>query len=450
MAFLYMAGTRALERQVWETIDAEIKGLREQYSQSGLPGLIRTIDERSEAARERRSVYLLVDRTGRKLAGNLELWPVRAENETDGFRFTLPDSPEMSSPQSPVFGADRPVLARAFLLQGNARLLVGRDIQDQIASQLVLRNAILLGILIMIVLGVVAGYVVSRWMLSRLERVNRTTRQIMAGDLGRRIDTNGVGDEFDELAGNVNDMLERIESLLTGMRQVTDNIAHDLRTPLHRLRSRIEVALMQNTNVMESRQLLDETIREVDGLIETFNALLRIARLEAGDRHSDWEPLDLGELARDVVELYEPLAEDRSITLRYQGNAQARTNGNRQLLAQAVANLTDNAIKYTQERGEIIISVDIRPEPTITVLDNGPGIPRELRDKALERFVRLAPERSGPGNGLGLSLVQAVARLHDARLELHDNNPGLAVTIRFSNDRHQTTSSINKAAARAA
>lgn len=433
MAYLYVAGTRAIEHQVWETIDAEITGLLEQYNQSGLTGLTRALDQRSTFASERNSVYMLIDGSGQKIAGDLNQWPAQASDSRVGFGFVLPPRSQIGPVRPPNLRTGSPALARSFLLPGNSRLLVGRDVQEQVDNQRVLRNVILLGAFVMSILGVVAGYIVSRWMLSRLERVNQTTRRIMAGELSRRIDVEGGGDEFDELAENVNNMLERIERLLAGMRQVTDNIAHDLRTPLHRLRARIEVALLQELDEQESRQLLEDTVRDADDLIETFNALLRIARLEAGAQQSDWEPLDLDEVARDVVELYEPLAEDKSITLQLEGATTTKINGSHQLIAQAISNLTDNAIKYTQEGGHITISTNKTHLPAITVADNGPGIPAEQRQNALERFVRLAPERSEPGNGLGLSLVQAVARLHRAELDLKDNQPGLAVTMTFPN-----------------
>ncbi len=441
MAFLYVASARFMEQQIWETIGAEIIGLREQYTQRGLNGLIRTIGERAHMPAESDSVYLLVDRFDRVLAGNLLRWPDNAKDAHDGFSFELPlnDSDAETRALQSNLTPGLPVLARAFLLRDDTRLLVGRSIEQKMAIQERLRNAILLGAILMIVLSMLSGYIVSRWMLSRLERINRTTRRIMAGDLSRRIAVAGSGDEFDELASNVNAMLERIERLLVGMRQVTDSIAHDLRTPLNRLRSRIEVALIRDSDEMVTRQLLEETVRDADGLIETFNALLRIARLEAGAQHSDWEPVDLNELARDVAELYEPLAEEKSIDLSFHCGPEARANGNRQLLAQAIANLTDNAIKYTQDGGKITISTKSGKGPAIVVADNGPGIPPELRSKALERFGRLTPERSGPGNGLGLSLVQAVTRLHEANLELEGNDPGLRVTIRFPKKRTTPT-----------
>ena len=311
------------------------------------------------------------------------------------------------------------------------RLLVGRDINDLVETQRLMRAAILLGVGVMIVLGLLGGLILSRWMLNRLERVNRATTRIMAGDFGQRIATEGHGDEFDELAQNLNAMLERIERLLAGMRQVSEDIAHDLRTPLSRMRSRIEVALMGSPNSEEARGLLEDTLRDADGLIETFNALLAIARAEAGAQHGDWERLDLAELARDVVELYEPLAEEGGITLRLDVHDAAMIQGHRQLVAQAIANLADNAIKYSPPGETVIIATAAHPIPSVTVTDTGPGIPPEQRERAKQRFVRLDAQRSTPGSGLGLSLVDAVAKLHDAKLTLADNQPGLRVTLAF-------------------
>jgi signal transduction histidine kinase len=291
---------------------------------------------------------------------------------------------------------------------------------------------------------VIGGLVMSRWMLSRIETINRTTAQIMAGDLGRRISVEGSGDEFDALAANLNAMLERIERLMGGMREVTDNIAHDLRTPLSRIRSRLEVALMNEIDPAAARQLLEETVADAEGLIATFNALLSIARAEAGEHRAAWEPVNLGELAQDVHELYEPLAEEREINLTAETATDIVVMGNRQMLAQAVANLVDNAIKYTPIGGTVKLTAGHldrhgRHLPLISVADSGPGIPEHLRGKALERFSRLEPDRSTPGNGLGLSLVNAVAKLHEAKLELNDNEPGLLVQLIFPAPDHAAT-----------
>jgi len=311
------------------------------------------------------------------------------------------------------------------------RLLVGRDVYDLVQAQQQIKTASLVGIAAIVVLGLVGGFILSRWMLARLERINRSTSRIMAGEFGRRIAIEGNGDEFDNLAENLNAMLERIERLLAGMRQVSEDIAHDLRTPLNRIRSRIEVALMGSPDSDEARSLLEQTLQDADRLIETFNALLAIARAEAGAQQGDWERLDLTEIARDVAELYEPLAEEGGIRLQLDLRSGAVILCHRQLVSQAIANVADNAIKYTPAGGTVTIATASDPMPRITVTDSGPGIPAELREHAKQRFVRLDAQRSTPGSGLGLSLVDAVAKLHNARLSLEDNHPGLRVSLDF-------------------
>lgn len=425
LAVVYVSSTRFVEGHVRETINEEVVWLLDQTTYSGLPGLQRLIDERSAAEPNRRAMFLLADGLGRSLAGNLGGWPAAVPDADNFITFdveVMEDGRRL--PKSHV--------AKAKIVELDGfRLLVGRDINDLVQTQRLMRTAILFGVGAIVVLGLLGGLILSRWMLNRLERVNRATARIMAGDFGQRIATEGHGDEFDELALNLNAMLERIERLLAGMRQVSEDIAHDLRTPLSRMRSRIEVALMGTPNSEESRGLLEDTLRDADSLIETFNALLAIARAEAGAQHGDWERLDLADLARDVAELYEPLAEDGSITLQLEARDGAVVLGHRQLVAQAIANIADNAIKYTPPGGTVTIATAAGAVPSVTVTDTGPGIPLEQREHAKQRFVRLDAQRSTPGSGLGLSLVDAVAKLHDARLALADNQPGLRVTLTF-------------------
>jgi signal transduction histidine kinase len=252
----------------------------------------------------------------------------------------------------------------------------------------------------------------------------------MAGDLSQRIAMKASrGDEFDQLAGNLNAMLEQIERLLNGMRQVTDNIAHDLRTPLNRMRSRIEVALLSDDDKETLRPVMEQTLEDAETMIGTFNALLDIARAEAGSERAAFETVDLTAIVNDIVDLYQPLAEDRGQIIETSIASGLKLHANRHLLSQALANLLDNAIKYTPENGRL--SVTLTDGPSIAVADSGPGIPEADQDKVLERFVRLDQTRSTPGNGLGLSLVGAVAKLHGARLALEDHRPGLRVTLDF-------------------
>jgi signal transduction histidine kinase len=433
LAFVYLLSVRFMERQTAETIDAEITGLQEQYNLQGLAGLRRIVAGRAAADPSRSSVYLLRDAYGRFLAGNIDRLPADIDEVpfarrqvAGGRKFVLTSrGPDGHLVQRHLIGR------MLYSTNGDATLLVGRDIEDKLHAQSLLLNAIGIGGALMLVLGVIGGMVMARAMLGRLEVVNRATAEIMAGDLARRIDVRGGGDEFDELGTNLNAMLERMERLLKGMRQVTDNVAHDLRTPLNRLRSRIEVGLMAPLGEAEIRELFEATLKDADGLIATFNALLSIARIESGSQQSEWERVDLSALAADVYDLYEPLADERRIELRLDAPAPVHVNGNHQLIAQALANVTDNAIKYTPEGGSVLVRTVAGESPTVVVADDGPGIPADLREQALERFVRLEANRMTPGNGLGLSLVSAVAKLHEARLELADNHPGLRVTIVF-------------------
>jgi signal transduction histidine kinase len=426
LALVYMASTRFMERQARETIDDEVGWLRDQYLGAGLSGLRSAVAERAAAEPNRRAIFLLVDRRGRPLAGNIDGWPVV---RTVGDGFAEFEVLVVEDPRRPPRA--HLATAKILTLEDGGQLVVGRDVQDNVQTLRQMRTAILLGLGVIVVLGLGGGLVMSRWMLSRLERVNRATKRIMAGDFSQRIATEGDGNEFDELAQNLNLMLERIERLLIGLRQVTEDIAHDLRTPLTRMRSRIEVALMSAPSTADSRDLLEQTLQDADRLIDTFNALLAIARAEAGAQHGDWELLELAEVAGDVAELYEPLAEERGIALQLRAEPGARVLGHRQLVAQAIANVADNAVKYTPSGGTVTIATVAKPAPTVTVTDTGPGIPADKREHAKQRFVRLDAQRSTPGSGLGLSLAEAVAKLHDARLELTDNAPGLRVTLAF-------------------
>jgi signal transduction histidine kinase len=274
-------------------------------------------------------------------------------------------------------------------------------------------------------------------MLRRLDTINRTSGEIIAGDLTRRVPLNGSGDEFDILAENLNRMLDRIERLMNGLREVTDSVAHDLRTPLNRLRNRLEESVARlNAGAPSNENKADEierAIAETDQLIATFNALLLIAETDAGTTRAAMSALDLGSVAADVVELYEPLAEERKISLALMPGAGVVVEGNRSLIAQALANLVDNAIKYTPAGGKVRIrAANTNAGVELSVADSGPGIPPADRPRVTERFVRLEASRSSPGTGLGLSLVMAVAHFHRAELVLEDNVPtGLKAALRF-------------------
>jgi len=287
------------------------------------------------------------------------------------------------------------------------------------------------------VLGLAGGFFVSRRILKRIDAMTETAQTIMAGDLAGRLPVAGTGDELDRLADHLNAMLERIEALMHGLKEVSDNIAHDLKTPLTRLRNRCEQALRGCSGTADYRAVLESTIAESDDLIRTFDALLMIARAESGQARDNMMEFDAAEIARDVGELYEPLADEKGLALKVEAAATAPVRGNRELVSQALANLVDNAIKYAKPNGkmngvpnEIVVKAGEEGERiTLSVADHGPGIPEQDRGRVVERFVRLEQSRSEPGSGLGLSLASAVARLHGGELKLEDNCPGLRSII---------------------
>ena len=271
----------------------------------------------------------------------------------------------------------------------------------------------------------------SRNLLRRIDAINRSSHAILAGDMKRRMPVSGSGDEFDQLARNLNDMLDRIELLMSGMRNVGNDIAHDLRSPISRLRSRLEVTLLKAQDTATYRATLEESVSEIENILATFNAILDIALAESGALRDDFEDLDLGHLVADVAELYEPLAEESGSPLEVETAPDLAVRGNRHLLSQALANLLDNAVKYGAGQGVIKVMVAKSGDGLeVSVADHGPGIPAEQRDEVLKRFVRLEGSRSAPGSGLGLALVAAVAHLHGWELRLDDNEPGLRVTLR--------------------
>jgi signal transduction histidine kinase len=316
-------------------------------------------------------------------------------------------------------------------LKGEYELLVARDVQELRQFKNLIGNTLFWALGMAVVLGLGGGFVLSRNFLKRVDSITQASHTIMAGDFSSRMPVSGSGDELDRLATSLNDMLSQIERLMTGMTEVTSNVAHDLKTPLTRMRARVENAL-RNDNKAEYRGALNQTIEECDGLLRTFNALLSIAQAEAGQSRQNMQVLDLHEILNDVVELYQPIAEDVGGSLTMNAAEGLNVRGNRQLLAQAVSNLIDNAIKYGEADSlpQITVSSEIDgQEILISVADCGKGIPAEDRTRVLDRFVRLDESRTKPGNGLGLSLVSSVMTLHGGRLVLEDNAPGLRAVL---------------------
>ncbi len=425
LGFIYWNTTASISRQIDATIDAEITGLAEQYDQRGTTGLLGAIERRLASADETRGLYLLTDRAFRPIVGNLSRWP-DAKAESGGW-ITFPL--ENLDPEGADIKSGR---ARLFDFAGRYHLLVGNDTRERTRIAAVVGDSLLWGSVVIIGLSMLGALLLSRSLLGRIESINDTSREIMAGDLGRRVPLSGKNNEFDRLAGNLNDMLDQIERLLVGMKEVTDNIAHDLRSPIGRLRNRLDETLRSGGDEEVYRRTLTESIEDADALLKTFTALLDIAQAESGAPRRQFEPLDLGAVVRDVAELYEPLAEERGLELSVQASVQARLPGDRNLLFQALANLVDNAIKFSGPDGRVSVTLRLDAGAAeIAVADNGPGIPEEARERVCERFYRLEASRSTPGSGLGLSLVAAAARLHDGALRLEDNTPGLKAVLRL-------------------
>jgi signal transduction histidine kinase len=418
---------RLITQQITETVDAEITGLSEQYRQGGIRRLVVVVEAR--ARRPGSSLYLVTTFTGEALAGNVGSL-VPGVLDKPGWAETLYRRQDESE------GAEHHVLVRVFQLPGGFRLLVGRDLEERERLQRIITDAGRWSIALVIVLGLGGGFFVTRRVLKRIDAMSETTRRIMAGDLGGRLPIAGTGDELDRLASNLNAMLERIEALMRGLKEVSDNIAHDLKTPLTRLRNRCEAALRHAASEADYRAALEATIEESEGLMRTFNALLMIARAESGQARDDMTEFDAAEIARDVGELYEPLADQKGLALKVEAPRPAPVRGNRELISQALANLVDNAIKYAKPHAEAVNGAEILVTAQgegdrilLAVADRGPGIPQADRGRAVERFVRLEQSRSEPGSGLGLSLAAAVAHLHAGELRLEDNAPGLKAVI---------------------
>lgn len=418
---------RLLDEQVSLTIEEDVKGLVTQFNSGGLRRLVAQIERR--ASQPGSSLYLVTTPLGETLAGNIS--GIDQEGLLDAGRYQLFYRVLEDGDAKP-----HRAMVDTIVLPGGFRLLVGRDLSETDRFRGVIRSAIGWSILLVLVMAVAGGVFVARRVLGRIDAMTATTRSIMAGDFSGRLAVSGTNDELDRLAQNLNAMLDRIAELMAGLREVSDNIAHDLKTPLTRLRNSAEEALRTAADTEEYRLTLENVIDEADHLIRTFNALLMIARAESGNATEGMAAFDAADVARDVAELYEPLAEEADVAMHVDLPEKLPLYGSRELIGQALANLLDNAIKYAardeavSEKAEISIgAVATGTGIELSVSDNGPGIPEADRARVVERFVRLEGSRSRPGSGLGLSLASAVARLHGGTLRLEDHAPGLRVVL---------------------
>lgn len=424
-----------LRQQMRDAVAQEAQQIEAIFEKSGMNGLLRTLERR--ARQPGANLYIIASPTGEVLAGNVaSLQP--GVLDTEGWT----ETPFLYQRyQEEARDNKRPMAyAQVVVLSNGLRVLVGRDLGEPENFRKLVRQALMVALGVMGIGALAIWYLIGRNALKRMDRMSGASQRIMAGDLSQRLPTSGSGDEFDRLSESLNTMLGRIEKLDEGLKQVSDNIAHDLKTPLTRLRNKAEAAL-GGDDKSDYRTALEEMIGESDQLIRTFNALLMISRVEAGQAPAEMSAIDISGIARDGAELYEPVAEDGGLRLVTEVTEAIEIKGNRELVGQALGNLIDNAIKYAEGgEGEPEIRVSLwrrDGDVVLAVADNGPGVPVDKRDDVVKRFVRLDASRSKPGTGLGLSLVGAVMEMHHGRLELdathpeRENNRGLTVRMVF-------------------
>ena len=421
-AVLYWSTVAAYEQNQNAEILAEFDLLISSYKEGDLDRLAAVITTRSTDEPGENDEYLLATKEFEYVAGNVRKWPQDAVVTASLIDLDLGRPEDLKSELHRV---------RLHILPSGHRLLVGRNLTVLLRFRELIAKAVLRVVALTALIGFGGGYMISRTVSSRLGRINRTTMAVLTGDISQRVQRTGTGDEIDVLSENLNRMLDRIEELMQGIRSVSDSIAHDMRKPISRLRSRIELTLMGPQDTDAYRDALVSTLEELDGVLTIFNALLTIAIAESGAAR-DFEEIDLAQIAHSAAELYEPVAEDAGLTLEVRAAQPVLLRGNPHLITQALANLIDNAIKYAPGSGKLTIRVHGEPHRAVlSVTDRGPGIPDSFREQAFDRFARLEPSRSTPGSGLGLSLVRAVARLHSGRVTLSDHSPGLEVALGF-------------------
>ncbi len=423
---VYWITIAALEQQLSDSVEREIQVLAELYRGGNTERMVRAIQLRMMDLQPPRRYYLLQNRAGERIAGNLPpMRPVEGEIDIPVSALAAEASVRRDEPLEA-----HPVVAVGTLLDGGEFLLVGESQYRAMKA----REAIILafgwGFAITVLLAAGGGAALGSGFLRRIDEVNRTAHSIMEGNLSMRVPARGSDDEMDQLALNINAMLDRIEALMNSIKQVSDDIAHDLRTPLSRLRHRLEAAREKAGG--EGAAIIEQSIGELDAILDTFSALLRIGQIEAGTRRAAFSELGLERIAATVVEAYAPVAEDRGQQLLIDCKAAPMIRGDRELLMQMTANLVENAINHCPAGVTIRVGLDAAAgQAVLSVADNGPGIPAGERDAVLRRFYRLEQSRTTPGSGLGLALVKAIADLHGATVSLADNEPGLRVSIGF-------------------
>jgi signal transduction histidine kinase len=424
--YVYLSTSSYVRSRSDRAIMADYLSLQGAYERNGRAGLIVLIQQRMTDKSFADGVYILVDPSLATLRGNIKVWPATVAAARGWTEFRAPEPlPNTTS---------RPLL-RAMLetFPSGDRLLVGRDISDLDSFTDQIKTAVISGIALIFVLAGVASILVTRRTVGRIEAINATSRAIMLSGLDKRIPLRGTNDEWDSVAENLNLMLDRIETLMGEVKQVSDNVAHDLRTPLTRMRGRLEKAYHGQRIGENDQSLLGDTIADLDAVLRIFSSLTRIAQIETQARKGAFRTVNLFEIASEVIELYDAAAEQDGTRLTVIGDREVLVTGDRDLIFDAIANLVDNSIKHGRAGGQVVVANEnIDGTPAISITDDGPGIPADEYEHVFKRFYRLEHSRYTPGNGLGLSLVAAVARIHGARIEMYDNAPGLKLTLRFS------------------
>jgi signal transduction histidine kinase len=425
-AYVYVSTTSYVRSRSDRAIVTEYLSLHDAHERGGRDRLIDAIGRRMTYRSFADHVYLLVDPSSKPLAGNLAAWPSEPGSSSGWTEFRSP---------TPLPNATREPLVRAMVeaLPSGDRLLVGRDISDLDHFTARIKLAVIWSVILIFLIAAMASVLVTRRTVGRIEQINATSRAIMQSGLDKRIPLRGSHDEWDRVAENLNLMLDRIETLMGEIKQVSDNVAHDLRTPLTRMRGRLETAYHGKRSGEADQLLIGDTIADLDAVLRIFSSLTRIAQIEAQARKDAFRTVNLVEVASEVVELYDAAAEQVGTCLTITGDAEVQVTGDRDLIFDAIANLVDNAIKHGRNSGHVVVAIENADSgPIIAIGDDGPGIPKDEREHVFKRFYRLEQSRYTPGNGLGLSLVAAVARLHGARIDMRDNGPGLKFELRFS------------------
>ncbi len=429
-SYVYLSTASYVRSRSDRAIMADYSSLQTTYERSGRDGLVALIEQRIADRSFASNVYLLADPSLVPLAGNLRAWPSTVTAARGWAEFRAPEPLRDA--------ADRPLLRATFeTLPGGDRLLVGRDIGDLDGFTDQMKLAVISGVALIFLLAAVASILVTRRTVGRIEQINATSRAIMLSGLDKRIPLRGTNDEWDRVAENLNLMLDRIETLMGEVKQVSDNVAHDLRTPLTRMRGRLEKAYHRQRDSGDDQSLIGDTIADLDAVLRIFSSLTRIAQIETQERKGAFRTVNLVEIASEVVELYDAAAEQDGTRLTLVGDREVLVTGDRDLIFDAIANLVDNAIKHGRTGGQVVVANEtIDGRPVVSIADDGPGIPVDQYEHVFKRFYRLEQSRYTPGNGLGLSLVAAVARLHGGRIEMLENSPGLKLMLWFAAPTH--------------